>query len=133
MRHFSVFTFLYLAAAVCLTVVILEHSDITPNQKTSLLVNNGLLYLASILSTFQFWHQGILRSEARLRDKSAWERNLVMFLPMLLIVVTLVTALPNLLNHNWSMDEIARASVGPLLILLSVEQLLRRSQFRRES
>ncbi len=133
MRHFTVFTFLYLAAGVCLTVVILEHPDITPNHKTSLLINAGLLYLVAVLSTFRFWRQSVLRSEAKLRDKPAWDRNFVMFPPMLLIVVTLVTSIPNLVNHNWAMEAIARASVGLLLILISAEQLFIRIQIRQES
>ncbi|MEH2467817.1 hypothetical protein [Nostoc sp.] len=133
MRHFTVFTFLYLAAGVCLTVVVLEHSDITPNQKTSLLVNAGLLYLAAVLSTFRFWRQGVLQSEAKLRDKPAWDRNFVIFLPIFLIVVTLVIAISNLVDHNWSMEAMASASVEPLLILISAEQLFIRSQIRRES
>ncbi|MBH8573234.1 hypothetical protein I8752_09425 [Nostocaceae cyanobacterium CENA369] len=131
--RFTVFTFLYLAAGVCLTVVILEHPDIAPNHKISLLVNAGLLYFAAVLSTFRFWRQGVLRSEARLRDKPAWDRNFVMFLPIFLIVVMLVITIPDLVNHNWSMEAIAKASVGPLLILISVEQLFIRSQIRRES
>ncbi|MBN3871621.1 MAG: hypothetical protein HWQ23_15470 [Nostoc sp. JL33] len=133
MRHFTLFTFLYLGAGVCLTAIALGHPDITPNLKITLLVNAGLLYLVAVLSTFRFWRQGVLRSEAKLRDKPAWDRNIVMILPILLIVVMLVTTIPNLVNQNWAMEAIARASVGPLLILISAEQLFIRSQIRRES
>lgn len=133
MRHFTLFTFLYLGAGVCLTAIALGHLDITPNLKTTLLVNAGWLYLVSVLSTFQFWRQGVLRSKARLRDKPAWQRNFVMIAPWLIIALTLVTAIPDLVNHNWATSAIARASVGLLLILLSSEQLFIRSQIRQES
>ncbi|MBN3950907.1 MAG: hypothetical protein HWQ38_32340 [Nostoc sp. NMS7] len=133
MRHFNLFTFLYLAAGVCLTAIALGHPDITPNLKTTLLVNAGLLYLASVLSTFPFWHQSRLRSEARLRDQPTWQRNFLMIAPWLIIALTLVTAIPDLLNHNWATSALARGSVGLPLILVSAEQLFIRSQIRQES
>ncbi|MHC5599697.1 MAG: hypothetical protein ACYTXC_27830 [Nostoc sp.] len=133
MRQFTLFTFLYLAAGVCLTAIALGHPDITPNLKTKELVNAGLLYLASVLSTFPFWRQGLLQSEARLGDKPAWQRNFLMIAPWLIIALTLVTAIPDLVNHNWATEAIARASGGLLLILVSAEQLFIRSQIRQES
>jgi len=133
MRHFTLFTFLYLAAGVCLTAILLGHSDITPNLKTTLLVNAGLLCLVAVLSTFPFWRQGVVRSEAKLRDKPAWDRNFVMILPRLIISLMLVTAIPDLVNHNWATPAIVRASVGLLLILINAEQLFIRSQIRQES
>jgi len=131
MRHFTLFTLLYLAAGVCLTAIALQHPDITPNLKTILLVNAGVLYLAAVLSTFPFWRQGVLRSQARLHDKPAWRRNFVTIAPWLIIALTLVTAIPDLVNHNWATEAIARASVGLLLILASAEQLFIRSQIRQ--
>ncbi|MBW4683816.1 MAG: hypothetical protein KME40_01695 [Komarekiella atlantica HA4396-MV6] len=131
MRHFTLFTFLYLAAGVCLTAIALQHPDITPNLKTTLLVNAGLLYLVAVLSTFPFWRQSVPQSQARLRDKPAWRRNFVMIAPWLIIALTLVTAIPDLVNHNWATEAIARASVGLLLILVSAEQLFIRSQIRQ--
>ncbi len=133
MREFTLFTFLYLAAGVCLTVIALGHHDITPNLKITLLVNAGVLYLASVLSTFPFRQQSLLRNQARLRDKPAWQRNFIMIAPWLIIALTLVTAIPDLVNHNWAPEAIARASVGLLLILVSAEQLFIRSQIRLES
>ena len=132
MRHFTLFTFLYLALGVCLTAIALGHPDITPNLKTTLLVNAGVLYLASVLSTFPFWRQSVLRNQARLRDKPAWQRNFIMIAPWLIIALTLVTAIPDLMNHNWATSAIAKASVGLLLILVSAEQLFITSQIRQE-
>ncbi|MBN3948204.1 MAG: hypothetical protein HWQ38_17800 [Nostoc sp. NMS7] len=131
MRHFTLFTFLYLAAGVCLTALALGHPNIAQNLKITLLVNAGVLYLASVLSTFRFWHQSVLRNQARLRDKPAWQRNFITIAPMLIIALTLVTDIPDLVNHNWATETIAGASVGLLLILVSAEQLFIRSQIRQ--
>ncbi|MBN3899457.1 MAG: hypothetical protein HWQ41_30585 [Nostoc sp. NOS(2021)] len=87
--------------------IALGHPDITPNFKTTLLVNAGMLYLASVLSTFPFRRQAVLRNQARLRDKPAWQRNFLMIAPMLVIALTLVTAIPDLVNHNWATSAIA--------------------------
>lgn len=133
MREFTLFTFLYLAAGVCLTAVGLGHPDITPNNKTILLVNAGLLWLFAVLSTFPFWRQGVVRSEAKLRDKPAWDRNFVMIIPMLVIAFMLVTTIPDLVNHNWATEASARASLGLLLILINAEQLFIRSKIRQQS
>jgi len=45
MRRFTLFTLLYLAAEACLTAIALQHPNLTPNVKTNLLVDAGLLYL----------------------------------------------------------------------------------------
>ncbi|WP_262984656.1 hypothetical protein [Nostoc sp. PA-18-2419] len=42
--------------------------------------------------------------------------------------MTLFIAIPDLVNHNWAIEAIARVSVAPLVILTSTEQLLIRSQ-----
>lgn len=131
MRHFTLFTFLYLVAGVCLSAIALGHPDITPNHKTTLLVNAGLLYLVAVLSTFAFWRQSLIRRQARLRDKPAWDRNFFKILLLLVIGLTLFTAIPDLVNHNWATEAIARTSATPLVILASVEQLFVRSQIRQ--
>ncbi|MHC5742127.1 MAG: hypothetical protein ACYTXT_09490 [Nostoc sp.] len=131
MKHFTLFTFLYLVAGVCLTAIALGHPDITPNHKITLLINAGLLYLVTVLSTFQFWRQRLIHRQERLRDKPAWDRNFFMILLSLIIGFTLFTAIPDLVNHNWAIEVIARVSVAPLLILTSTEQLLIRSQNRQ--
>ncbi|WP_445630669.1 hypothetical protein [Nostoc sp. DSM 114167] len=133
MKHFTLFTFLYLAAGACLTAIFFGNSDIAPNLKTILLINAGLLYLTSVLSTFPFWRNRLLRSEARLRDQPAWDRNIVMILPIFIIALMLVITIPDLVNHNWATPAIARASVGLLVILLNAEQLFIRNQIRQES
>ncbi|MDZ8187099.1 MAG: hypothetical protein RMX96_19905 [Nostoc sp. ChiSLP02] len=131
MKHFTLFTLLYLVAGVCLSAIALGHPDITPNYKTVLIVNAGLLYLVTVLSTFPFWRQGFIRRQERLRDKPAWDRNFFKFSSLFIIGLTLFIAIPDLVNHNWATEAIARASAAPLLIIGSVEQLLVRSQIRQ--
>lgn len=131
MKHFTLFTLLYIAAGVCLTVIALQHPDITSNLKTTLLFNAGLSYLVAVLSTFPFWRRGRLKSQVRPPDEAAWHQIFVIVPPYLVIVLTLATAIPDLLNKNWAIDAIARASVGLILILLSAEQIFIRSQTRQ--
>jgi hypothetical protein len=131
MRRFTLFTFLYLAAGVCLTAIALGHPDMTPNLKTNLLVDAGLLYLFAVFTTFPFWHQFAQRSQAGLRDKPAWQQNLVAIAPWLLIILVLVSAISNVLNHNWTIEAFASAALGLPIILLSVENLFVRNQMRQ--
>ena len=131
MRHFTLFTLLYLAAAVCLTTIAIQHSDITPDLRTILLFNAGILYLEAVFSTFTFWRQALLRSQARLHNKPAWRRNFATIAPWLIFPLMLATAIPDLVSHNWAMGAIARESVWLILILGISEQLLLRSQIRQ--
>lgn len=131
MRHFTLFTLLYLAAGVCQTVIALQPPDITRNLKTILLVNAGLSYLTAVLSTFPLWRQGVRRSQANLHDRPARRRNFFMLLPLLVIALTLFRVIPDLVNHNWAKEAITRASSGLLLILISAEQLFITSQIRQ--
>jgi short chain dehydrogenase len=93
MRRFTLFTLLYLAAGVCITAIAFQHPDMTPNAKTSLLVAAGLLYLCAIFTTFPFWHQFAQRSQERLRDKPAWQRNFVAIAPWLTIAACFLPVL----------------------------------------
>ena len=93
MRRFTPFTLLYLATGICLTAIALQYPNMTPNAKTSLLVSVGLLYLCAVFTTFPFWHQSVQRSQARLRDKPAWQQKFVEIAPWLVIASVLVSAL----------------------------------------
>ena len=123
MKRFTLFTLLYLAAGICLTAIALRHLDTTPNVKTNLLIDAGLLYLFAVLTTFPFWHQFAQRSRARLRDKPAWQQNFVAIAPWLVIVLVLVSGISDGLNHSWAIEAFASASLGLPLILLSIENL----------
>jgi hypothetical protein len=124
MKRFTLFTFLYLATGICLTAIALQYPDMTPNAKTSLLVSAGLLYLCAVFTTFPFWHQSVQRSQARLRDRPAWQRNFVTIAPWLVIASVLVSAIADVLSHNWSIGALANLP----LIFLSVENLFVRNQ-----
>lgn len=131
MRYFTVFTFLYLATGVYLTVVAVKHPDITSNLKTTLLFGAGMSYLIAILSTFPFWRQSVLQRQTRLHNKPAWLQNFVIIAPWFIIALTFITAIPDLVKYNWAAQAIARESIRPLIILLSIEQLFIRSQIRQ--
>ena len=130
MRRFTLFTLLYLAAGVCLTAIAFWHSDMTPNVKPILLVDAGLLYLCAVFTTFPFWHQFAQRVQARLRDKPGGQQNLVAIAPWLVIVLAIVSAISDVLNHNWATEALASAALWLPLIFLSVEDLFVRNQIR---
>jgi NADH:ubiquinone oxidoreductase subunit 6 (subunit J) len=131
MRRFTLFTLLYLATGICLTAIALQYPDMAPNAKTSLLVSAGLLYLCAVFTTFPFWHQSVQLSQARLREKPAWQRNFVTIAPWLVIASVLVSAIPNVLSHPWATETIGSVSLGLPIILLSVENLFVRNQIRQ--
>ena len=128
MKRFTLFTLLYLAVGVCLTAIALQRHDLTPNAKTSLLVFAGQLYLCAVFTTFPFWHQSVQRSQARLRDKPAWYQSFVAIAPWLVIASVLVSAISDVLNHNWAIESLASAAFGLPIIFLSVENLFVRNQ-----
>lgn len=126
MRRFTLFTLLYIATGVCLTAFALQR-DITANVKTTLLVNAGLLYIFAVLSTFPFWYQASQRSQARMSDKPAWQRNFVKIAPWLIIAAAFV----NLLNQHWTIEAIANAFSGLPIIFVYAEYIFRRSQIHQ--
>jgi NADH:ubiquinone oxidoreductase subunit 6 (subunit J) len=128
MRRFTLFTLLYLATGICLTALALQYPDMTPNAKTSLLVAAGLLYLCAVFTTFPFWHQSVQKSQARLRDRPAWQQRFVAIAPWLVIASVLVSAISNVLNHNSAIEALASGALGLPIIFLSVENLFVRNQ-----
>ncbi|NEU76362.1 hypothetical protein PI95_028565 [Hassallia byssoidea VB512170] len=128
MRRFSVFTLLYLAAAICLTAIAFKQPDSTPSLKKTLLVNAGLLYLFALLSTFRFWHQAVLNSQRRLREQPGWRQKLTAIAPGLIIAVTIVSCIFTVLTDRQTTDVIPQAVSGLTVILLCVEWLFTRHQ-----
>ena len=127
MKRFTLFTFLYLATGICLTAIALGYPDMTPNAKTSLLVAAGLLYLCAVFTTFPFWHQSVQRSQARLRDRPAWQQKFVAIAPWLVIASVIISAISDVLSHNLAIGALANLP----LIFLSVENLFVRNQIRQ--
>jgi NADH:ubiquinone oxidoreductase subunit 6 (subunit J) len=124
MKRFTLFTFLYLATGICLTAIALGYPNMAPNAKTSLLVSAGLIYLCAVFTTFPFWHQSVQLSQARLRDKPAWQQNFVALAPWLVIASVLVSAIADVQSHNLTIGALANLP----LIFLSVENLFVRNQ-----
>ncbi len=131
MRRFTLFTLLYLATGICLTAIALQYPDMTPNAKTSLLLAAGLLYICAVFTTFPFWHQSVQRSQARLRDRPAWQQTFVAIAPWLVIASVLISALADVLNRNWAIETLASAALGLPIIFLSVENLFVRNQIHQ--
>jgi hypothetical protein len=127
MKRFTLFTFLYLATGICLTAIAFQYPDVTPNAKTSLLVSAGILYLCAVFTTFPFWHQSVQRSQARLRDKPAWQQKFVAIAPWLVIASVLVSAIADVLSNSLAIGALANLP----LIFLSVENLFVRNQIRQ--
>ena len=127
MRHFTMFTFLYLAAGICLTAIALQSPDIALRLKTVLLINAGLLYLFAVLSTFSFWRQNVLRQNSR-RDQPTWRQQLRAVAPWLLIAASLFSSIFIVLTEHWTNDAIAQVATMLTIILLCVEQILVRNQ-----
>ncbi len=131
MKRFTLFTFLYLATGIGLTAIALRHLNMTPNAKTSIVLAAGLLYLCAVFTTFPFWHQSVQWSQARLRDRPAWQQNFVEIAPWLVIASVLVSAIADVLNRNWTIEALASAALGLPIIFLSVEALFVRNQIRQ--
>jgi dipeptide/tripeptide permease len=131
MKRFTLFTLLYLATGICLTAIAIQYPDMAPNAKTSLLVSAGFLYLCAVFTVFPFWHQSVQQSQSRLRDKPAWQQKFVSIAPWLVITSVLISAISDLLNHNWAIETLASAALGLPIILLSVENLFVRNQIRQ--
>lgn len=119
MRRFTVFTFLYLAAGICLTVIALGQPDSTPNLRKTVLLNAGILYVFAVLSTFRFWQQSIVKS--KLRQQHPWRQKLGPIAPWLIIAVTLYLFISTVLTNDGTTNIIAQAVSGLTQILLCVE------------
>jgi uncharacterized protein with PQ loop repeat len=128
MKRFSLFTLLYLATGACITAIAFQYPDMTQNAKISLLVSAGFLYLCAVFTTFPFWHQSVQRSQARLHDKPAWQRNFITIAPWLVIALVIISAISNALSHNWAIETLAIVAGGLPIILLCVENLFVRNQ-----
>lgn len=130
MRRFTVFTFLYLAAGICLTAIALQSPALASRPKTVLLLNAGLLYLFAVLSTFSFWHQGLLRNRNRLHDQPIWRQKFITIAPLLIIVLTLFSLSFIVLTEYGKNFAIEQAALTLTIILVNVELILTRRQIQ---
>ena len=123
MRQFTMFTALYLAAGVCLTAIAFQSPEITANLKITFLAVAGLSYLCTVLSTFAYWHQALLRSQQIMGDRPMWQQSFVKIAPWLVIVFTLITSISSLLGQNPTI-----AALGLPIVLLCAENIFARTQ-----
>lgn len=130
MRRFTVFTFLYLAVGLCLTATAFQSPDLASRPKTVLLLNAGLLYLFAILSTFSFWHEGLLRNRNRRHEQPIWRQRFITIAPWLLIVLSLVSLSITVLTEYGKNSAIEQAALALTLILVNVELIFTRRQIQ---
>jgi hypothetical protein len=113
MKRFTLFTFLYLALGVCLTVIAFGYPKLPSSLQTSLFINAGASYLVCFLSTFPFWRETTIRFYRR--------RNSAIILPWLVIGVNIVVTIWEAQSQNWTMEAILRAFSRLLVVLMFVE------------
>ena len=130
MRRFTVFTFLYLAAGMCLNLITFGEHNLTPMLERVLLGNAGMLYLFAALSISRFWQQILLNTMMRLREQPTWIQKLSAIGPWLIIAVTLCSFILAVLTNQRTTDVIAQAVSGLTLILLCIEWLFTRHQIQ---
>ena len=130
MRRFTVFTFLYLAAGICLTAIAFQSPDLASRPKTVLLVNAGLLYLFAVLSTFSFWHEGLLRNRNRRHDQPIWRQRFITIAPWLIIVLSLFSLSITVLTEYGKNSAIEQAALALTLILVNVESIFTRRKIQ---
>jgi hypothetical protein len=113
MKRFTLFTFLYLALGVCLTVIALGYPNLSSSLQTSLFISAGASYIVCILSTFPFWREATIRFYRR--------RNSAVILPWLVIGVNIVWMIWEPQSENWAIEAILRAFSRLLVVLLFAE------------
>lgn len=113
MKRFTLFTFLYLALGVCLTMIVLGYPNLPSDLQTSLFINAGASYIACFLSTFPFWRETTIRIYRR--------RNSVVILPWLVIGVNIVVIIWEAQSQNWTMEAILQAFSRLFVVLVFAE------------
>ncbi|XGV97601.1 MAG: hypothetical protein ACAF41_01370 [Leptolyngbya sp. BL-A-14] len=127
MRRFTVFTFLYLAAGICLTAIALQSPDIALRSKVSLLINAGLFYLFAVFSTYPFWRRSVLRQNRR-SDQPTWRQQLRTVAPWLLIAASLLSSIVIVQTEHGTNHAITQVVPMLAIVLLGIEQILVRNQ-----
>ena len=131
MKHFTLFTLLYIALGVCFTSIALQQLGMIPRLKTELLAIDFFTYLFAVLSTFPSWHQRILRIQRRLSNKPTWKQNLLRFSFVVPPIFFLVQFIISLLTHSWSAETVLNFCTFLFILLPCVETLSFRRQARQ--
>lgn len=118
--RFTIFTLLYLAAGICLTVVAFQQPDLASSFKPLLFTNAALLYLFAVLSTFRFW-QGRFNRD-RPGNPSTPVKNLYSWL---VIAAALFSVFFEVLTHQPMTTAIRTVVVWLPIVLLHIELIFR--------
>ena len=113
MKRFTLFTFLYLALGVCLTLIGLGYPNLPSGLQTSLFISAGVSYLVCLFSTFPFWRETTIRFYR--------SRNSAVILPWLVIGFNIVWMIWGVQSQNWTMEAILQAFSRLIVILLVAE------------
>lgn len=124
MKQFTLFTFLYLALGVCLTVIALGYPNLPSGLQVSLFISAGASYLVCLLSTFPFWREMTIRFYRR--------RNSAVILPWLVIGFNLVWIIWEVQSQNWAMEAILQAFSRLIVVLLFAEIIVITQQVNSE-
>jgi glucose dehydrogenase len=124
MKRFTLFTFLYLALAVCLTEIALGYPNLPSGLQTSLFISAGAFYIACILSTFPVWRETAIRFYRR--------RNSAVILPWLVIGFNIVWMLWEVQSQNWAIEAILQAFSRLIVALLFAEIIVITQQVNSE-
>jgi hypothetical protein len=124
MKRFTLFTFLYLALGVCLTVIALGYPNLPSGLQTSLFASAGASYLVCLFSTFPFWREATIRFYR--------SRNSLVILPWLVIGVNIVVTIWEVQSQNWTMESILGAFSRLLVVLIFAEVIVVKWQVNSE-
>jgi uncharacterized membrane protein YdcZ (DUF606 family) len=130
MSNKRLFTLLYLAVAVLLTVIALQ-SKITSNLASEVWIFAGLSYFVAFISMFSFWRQGIFDRERRMALQPAWQQTSLTLIAGILLAIIIFSPLLKVPTTGWSVELFVQMCSRLPLVVLSAEQLVVRCQIKR--
>jgi hypothetical protein len=114
MKRSALFTFLYLALGVCLTVIAFGYPNLPSGLQTSLFINAGISYITCIFEPFL--RERTIRFYRR--------RNSSVILSSLVIGFTIIWMIWQVQNQNWTAEAILQALPWLIGILLFAENIV---------
>lgn len=114
MQRSTLFTFLYLALGVCLTVIAFGYPNLPSGLQTSLLISAGISYITCSFEPFL--------QERTIRFYRS--RNSSVILSSLVIGLTIIVTIWELQSQNWTMEAILQALPWLIIVLLFAENIV---------
>lgn len=130
MRYRNLFTVLYLAIAVLLTVLALQ-VKVAANLISEVWMFAGLSYLVAWMSRFSFWRRGMYDREKRISAWPAWQQTMLTLVAVFILASILLAPLWNVSTTGWSIATLVQLCAPLPLVILSAEQWFVRSQVNR--